>query len=164
MSFWGVSILSFMAGGGILILLMVISMMHARISNVKHSPEEAKEASRKESLAVVPLAISFWAGPGVISTVILCAHQAVSPLDRLIFCAVIAFIGFTVWVVLHLSGPISERLGATGITIVVHLMGLIPVSIAVDFMAKGLTGLFPGLVRDHQKKMLDMKYALEVPL
>jgi hypothetical protein len=39
--FFGISIGSFRVGGGILLLLMAISMMHARLSNVKQTPEEA---------------------------------------------------------------------------------------------------------------------------
>lgn len=147
LSFFGISIASFRVGGGILILLMAISMMHARISSVKHSPEEAKEATQKESIAVVPLAIPFLAGPGAISSVILYSHQAAGLWDKFVLCGIIAFVGCTVWLALRLAGPISERLGATGINIIVRLMGLILVSIAVEFMAKGLLGLFPGLAQ-----------------
>ncbi len=145
LSFFGISIASFRVGGGILILLMAISMMHARLSRVKHSPEEAEEAVQKESIAVVPLAIPFLAGPGAISSVILYSHQAEGIEQKLLLCLIISLIGLSVWVALRLSEPISQRLGATGINIIIRLMGLILASIAVEFMARGLIGLFPGL-------------------
>ncbi len=145
LSFFGISIASFRVGGGILILLMAISMMHARISHAKHSPEEAKEAVQKESVAVVPLAIPFLAGPGAISSVILYAHQLPGFHQKLILCVIIALVGLSIWIALRLSEHISARLGATGINIIVRLMGLVLASIAVEFMAKGLQDLFPTL-------------------
>ncbi len=145
LTFFGISIASFRIGGGILILLMAISMMHARVSGIKHSPEEAEEAAQKESIAVVPLAIPFLAGPGAISSVILYSHQASGIEQKLALCFIIGLIGLSVWLSLRLSEPISERLGATGINIIGRLMGLILASIAVEFMARGLIGLFPAL-------------------
>jgi multiple antibiotic resistance protein len=61
-------------GGGILILLMAISMLHAKMSGTRHTDEEAQEASTKEQVGVVPLGIPLLAGPGALSTVIIYAH------------------------------------------------------------------------------------------
>ncbi|HTD90281.1 MAG TPA: MarC family protein, partial [Burkholderiales bacterium] len=56
LSFFGITIASFKVGGAILILLLAISMMHAKPTGEKQTAEEAKEAIDKESIAVVPLA------------------------------------------------------------------------------------------------------------
>ncbi len=61
---FGIDIPAFQVGAGILILLMAISMMHAKVTGSKHVPEEAKEAEEKENVAIVPLAIPLLAGPG----------------------------------------------------------------------------------------------------
>src|SRR5450759_805525 len=54
---FGISIASFKVGGAILVMLTAISMMQAMPSRDKQTPEEAKEAEDKTSIAVVPLAI-----------------------------------------------------------------------------------------------------------
>src|SRR5487761_2789383 len=76
LTFFGITIASFRVGGGILILLMAIAMLHAKTSNIKQTDEEADESIAKESVAIVPLAMPLLAGPGAISTVILDAHKA----------------------------------------------------------------------------------------
>ncbi len=75
LAFFGITIASFKVGGAILILLLAISMMHARTTGEKQTPEEAMEAADKESIAVVPLAIPLLAGPGAISTTIIYATE-----------------------------------------------------------------------------------------
>ena len=44
-----------------------------------------------------------------------------------------------------LADPISRILGRTGINVMTRLMGLILAALAVEVMANGLAGLFPGL-------------------
>ena len=141
---FGISLASFEVGGGILLLLMAISMLHARTSHVKHSPEEAEEAEERESVAVVPLGLPILAGPGSISTVILYA-QGRSPLELAVLSGAILGVGGVVWTSLVLAGPITERLGTTGINVVIRIMGLVLAAVAVEFMAKGLRELLPGL-------------------
>jgi multiple antibiotic resistance protein len=50
MRFFGITISSFRVAGGLLILLMAISMMHAKTSGVKHTAEEAKEGEKGNQL------------------------------------------------------------------------------------------------------------------
>src|SRR5260370_25549966 len=68
LGFFGITIASFKVGGAILILLLAISMMHAETSGEQQTPEEAKEAEDKASIAVVPLAIPLLSRPGAFST------------------------------------------------------------------------------------------------
>jgi multiple antibiotic resistance protein len=75
LALFGISTDSFRVGGGILIMLMAISMMHARVSPAVQTREEAEESKDRDSVAIVPLAMPLLAGPGAISTVILDAHK-----------------------------------------------------------------------------------------
>ena len=145
LAFFGISIASFRVGGGILILLMAISMLHAKTSHAKHTPDEATEAEGMESVAVVPLAIPILAGPGSISTVILYAHEAHSLVEMGVLGLVILVSGLIVWTMLTMAVPIGARLGTTGINIATRILGLLLAAIAVEFMAAGLRGLFPSL-------------------
>ena len=44
-----------------------------------------------------------------------------------------------------MAEPIGERLGTGGLSIATRVMGLILAAMAVQFMADGMLGLFPGL-------------------
>ena len=144
--FFGISIASFQVGGGILLLLMAISMMHARQSGIRQTPEEAQVTSDREAIAVVPLSIPLLAGPGAISSMIIAADQSGSFLGHVLLVAPVTVVSLLVWLILMLSVSISHHLGTIGINIVTRLMGLILAAMAIEFMARGLGSLFPGLL------------------
>ena len=144
--FFGITISSFRVGGGILILLMSISMMNARLSAIKQTEEEAKAAAEKDSVAVVPLGIPLLAGPGAISTVMVYAHYDSSLMHYFILGAGILTVAGAVWISFRLAPYIASALGKTGINIVTRIMGLIMSAIGIEFIANGLKQLFPGLV------------------
>lgn len=147
LEFFGISTSSFLVGGGILVLLLAMSMLQARESPIRQTPEEAREASDKEAVGVVPLGIPLLAGPGAISSVIIVAHRAHGKIaDLLLLVIPISLISIVVWVTFLLSLPIANRLGTTGINIVTRLMGLILAAMAVEFIARGIGELFPKLV------------------
>ncbi|MBZ0067448.1 MAG: YchE family NAAT transporter [Thiobacillus sp.] len=145
LTFFGITIDSFRVGGGILVLLMAIAMLHAKTSLIKQTDTEAHESIEKESVAIVPLAMPLLAGPGAISTVILAAHKANSIVHYLIIALSIVLLSVVVWGVLRLSPWIESRIGSTGINIFTRIMGLILTAIAVEFIASGIKGLFPVL-------------------
>ncbi len=145
LGFFGISIGAFRVGGGILLLLMALTMIHAKQSPAKHSPEEAEEAEQKENVAVVPLATPLMAGPAAISTVVIYSHKAEGLFNLsfiIISCLVTALI---VWISLRLAGPIANLLGKTGINIVNRIMGLLLTAIAVQFIAEGIKMMFPSI-------------------
>ena len=74
--FFGISIPAFRVGGGILVLSMAISMLHARPSPAKQVPEEAADAVERQAVGVVPLGIPLMSGPGAIALVIVESHRA----------------------------------------------------------------------------------------
>jgi len=143
--FFGITVSSFRVGGGILILLMSISMMNARMSPVKQTEEEAQDAAEKHSVAVVPLGIPLLAGPGAISTVIVYAHSDSSLTHHLLLGAEILGVAGAVWVSFRLAPFIASKLGRTGINVVTRIMGLIMAAIGIEFIANGLKELLPGL-------------------
>lgn len=145
LQFFGISIPSFQVAGGLLILLMAISMMQGGLSRVKHTEEEARDAEEMDSVAVMPLGIPLLAGPGAISTIILIAHRSRSPIHFFILTVEILLVSLTVWLCFRSAPLIARFLGRTGINIVTRIMGLIIAAIGVEFIANGLKHLFPFL-------------------
>jgi len=145
LSFFGIGIPAFRIAGGLLVLIIAIAMFGAKTSTARHTDAEQAEAAAKNDISVVPLAIPLLAGPGAISLAIVDAHQAGSWSGKLVFCLGIAGVAAIVWLVLRLAEPIGARLGTGGLSIGTRVMGLILAAMAVQLMADGMLGLFPGL-------------------
>ncbi|MGO9113664.1 MAG: MarC family protein [Thermoguttaceae bacterium] len=142
---FGINLPCFEVGGGILVLLMAVSMLHARHSRLSQTPEERRVADERESVGVVPLGMPLLAGPGSISTAIIYANKATDWFDTgfLIMTSILA--AGTVWIVFRLGKPVGKALGPTGINILTRLMGLVLAAVAVKFITDGLLQLLPGL-------------------
>jgi multiple antibiotic resistance protein len=136
---------SFRVGGGILLLMVAISMLHAAIHESKQTAEEAREAQTRDTVAVVPLAIPLLAGPGAMSLVIVDARQAESWQEKVILNLAVVLVAVFVWIALRSADVIGKYLGATGMNIVTRMMGLILSAVAIELIAAGALDLFPGL-------------------
>ncbi|MEY3862543.1 MAG: hypothetical protein RIR60_909 [Pseudomonadota bacterium] len=145
LDFFSISIPSFQVGGGILILLIAINMLHAKQSHSKQTPEEAKTMEERDVIAIVPLSIPLLAGPGAISSMIIAAQDSANLGEQLSLLLPISVVAVLIWLTLQLSGYIAGKLGTIGINIVTRLMGLILAAMAVEFIAHGMSGLFPVL-------------------
>ncbi|TPQ28222.1 MarC family protein [Methylomonas koyamae] len=141
--FFGIGLPAFRVAGGLLLLLMGMSMLRASDDRSRHTPEEDAESQDKASVAVVPLAIPLLAGPGAISTTIVYAHRDLSLNHYLLFGGVIATVSSIVLLFLLLAPRIVAIMGQTGMNLVTRVMGLLLSSIAVEFIAGGMTELFP---------------------
>ena len=150
----GISVGSFQVGGGILVLLIAISLMNGNDNPAKpkidpNSEEHhhAQQIRRNEkAIAVVPIAIPITIGPGGISTVIIYSSAAKNYSD----IALIIISGFLVslicYLILIVAGRISKRLGTTGLTILNRIMGMMLAAISVEIIVAGLKSIFPQLV------------------
>lgn len=142
---FGINVPCFQVGGGILILLMAVSMLHAKGSRVRQTPAERREAEEQQSVGVVPLGTPLLAGPGSISTAIIFANKANTWFDTGFLLATSLLAAFCVYIVLRLAQPIGVALGRTGINILTRLMGLVLAAVAIKFITDGLAQLFPGI-------------------
>jgi len=142
---FSISLASFRVGGGILVLLIAVSMLHAKLSPAQQNREEAQELAEREPVAVVPLGIPLLAGPGAISTIVLHAARHSGWGHYLALTAVILVVAAIVWLAVRSAPLLAEVLGRTGINIMTRIMGLVLAAVAVEFMANGLKQLLPGL-------------------
>jgi multiple antibiotic resistance protein len=143
LDFFGIGMPSFQIAGGIVILLMGISMLKASHDRSRNTPEERAESFDKDSIAVVPMAIPLLSGPGAISSVIV--NHSLNPSwnqDLLAGCVIVT-VALAVLFCLLMAEKIADLLGRTGMNVITRVFGLIILSIAVEYITKGLATVFP---------------------
>ena len=140
----GATLPAFRVGGGLVLLLMALSMLNAQAGGLRQSRAEEKELESGELSGVVPLAVPLLAGPGAISTTIIAAQPGGAAHFAALLVCIVAVCALT-WITLRLAGPIGAKLGTTGLNIATRLLGLLLAALAIQTMAEGLRQLFPGL-------------------
>jgi multiple antibiotic resistance protein len=145
--FFGISIASFQVGGGMLLLISSLQMLHAQPPQSK--PTDVSEGDAKvdagASIAVVPLTIPLLTGPATISTMIIYAQRSRLWWEEAVLVGYGVVVGVAAYLAFAAAGRITRLLGRTGIDIMTRLMGLILAALAVEIMADGLVALFPVL-------------------
>jgi multiple antibiotic resistance protein len=151
---FGISLASFKVGGAILVMLNAIAMMQATQTRVKQTPEEAREAEDKVSIAVVPLAIPLLAGPGAISTMIIYAAESKAVLHLGVIAGCGMAVGLATWIALRIATRVGHLMSHTAINIATRLMGLLLAALAVEIFASGAYDLWMNM------KLKDMVHAV----
>ena len=144
LKFFGISLHSVRAAGGVIILLIGLHMLFNK-SEHKQSSAELKDAESRASIAVVPMGIPVVAGPGAIVTVLVGAQQHPSVLSKVEISVVIVCIAAFTGFLFSFAAPLSKRLGESGMGVVTRVMGMILAAIAMGLLAEGLKGMLPGL-------------------
>lgn len=142
---FGITIPSFRFAGGIILLLMGLSMLQSRESALSHTSGDDEAAKERHSIAVVPLALPVIIGPGAISTLIISAGDYPSPKDKLLISIICVFLTLLMGMMLYYAAPIARLVGQSVIKVVTRIMGMIIMAIAVGMLANGLQGLLPSL-------------------
>lgn len=148
--FFGISVASLRVAGGMLVLGMAWSMLQAKMSPAKQTPEEAREAQEAQASAerpnvgVVPVGMPLLAGPGAISVMIIAAGRTDGLAGHVAVLSATLVVALLAWLILLSAGPIAKGLGRTGLNIATRFMGLILAAIAVEFITSGLGEIFPG--------------------
>lgn len=147
LDFFGIRLAAFSVAGGLLLLLLALSMVQAHVSPQRQTEDEAIEAEEKDAVGVVPLGVPLLAGPGAITHMIVAAGAARGePVQQVALLIPVALVALSVWLSFRAAPVIERRLGRTGIHVVTRLMGLIIAAISIEMIASGLGKLFPGLL------------------
>lgn len=133
-----VTISSFQIAGGILIFIIAISMLQARRSRERSTPEEEHERLQGEDVSIFPLAIPMMSGPAAITTVMVLIGLSKSFVQRALVILAILVTSLACYLILKESGRLLKILRRTGINVLSRLMGLLLAVIAVQFVIDGL--------------------------
>lgn len=143
---FGLTIDDFRLAGGLLVLLIELSMLHGAPSR-QHMPHdgEGADASAADSVAIYPLTIPLLVGPGTIATMIVLGHGAFSNGQELSFAlGLLAFL--LLLTAALLSAPLIGHYLSPRVTAVTQrLMGMILAAIAMQMMIASLQAAFSHL-------------------
>jgi len=140
-----VTISSFQIAGGILIFTIALSMLQARRSRAKSTPQEEHEKQEGDDVAIFPLAIPMLSGPAAITTVMVLINLSTSPQHRMLVILAIALTSLFCYLILRASGRLLNLLGQTGINVLTRLMGLLLAVISVQLVIDGIKAAFLGI-------------------
>jgi multiple antibiotic resistance protein len=150
LDFFGITLDSFRVAGGILLLLIGISIVTgdpakaAKDLVVEADVSDLSEAKSVYRQIVVPFAMPLLVGPGVIANLILYASESRATKSATLS---LGLVGVTVGIslltlVILLSGRALRRLlGDVGLSIATRILGLLVASIGMQFVITGLSNV-----------------------
>lgn len=141
----GITIPSFRVAGGLILLLMGLSMLQSRQSPVSHTEEDDVAAKHKDSIAIVPLALPIIIGPGAISTLIIADSDYPQWFNKLWMSGLCSLLGLGMALALFYAHSVANFVGVSVMKVVTRIMGMLIMAIAVGMLANGLIGLLPAL-------------------
>ena len=127
--------------GGIILLLMAISMVNGSATDKKPTKEEGKELQNYDDLSVIPIGIPIAFGTGLFTTIIIFKHQVEVFSDLVSISLAFIINALIFFIVLKNSIYIKHYLGLTGQNIITKLMGLIVGAISIQFIVSGVINL-----------------------
>ncbi|AAO26975.1 putative membrane protein [Buchnera aphidicola str. Bp (Baizongia pistaciae)] len=139
LNLFGISINSFRISGGILVMIIAISMINGNfINNINNQKNGKLDKDIARNISIVPLAMPLIAGPGAISsTIVWSTHY--SSVENIFGCMVtIMLFSCFCWTLFKVSPIIVDILGRTGINIMTRIMGLLLMSLGIEFILAGL--------------------------
>jgi MarC family membrane protein len=143
---FGISIDSFRIAGGIVIAAIAMSMISGRIGEDKQNKQEKSESVIRESIGVVPLALPLMAGPGAISSCIVWSSRWQGWQNLVGLSLTCIFFALSCWLLFRSATILVKYLGQTGINVITRIMGLLLMSLGIEFIITGTKSVFPGLL------------------
>jgi multiple antibiotic resistance protein len=133
LDFFAISIGSFRIAGGIIVLLMGLSLIRSD-SSTNARPAVANSSSQ----AICPIAIPLLAGPGAIASIIVFCNGASQACDYITLAAVLVSMVAIVYTTLRVAVPVARFFGELGLTVVSRLLGMVVIAIALDMATIGI--------------------------
>jgi multiple antibiotic resistance protein len=115
------------AGGGVILLLIALRMIFP--------VGESREEEVREEPFVVPLAIPYTAGPGMLATELLFMEREPQRWPVWLGAVVLAWLASAI--ILYFASNLRSLLGERGLTALERLMGMLLVVVAVQMLMRG---------------------------
>jgi multiple antibiotic resistance protein len=137
LQFFAISIPALQISGGLIMLLIGFEMLNMLPRGEKITRTEQSEATTKDDVSIIPLAIPMLSGPAsIVAVIVLAAREASFSNYSAILVSVLVTLGIT-YVVLQYSSRILAMIGVTGLRVLTRVMGLLLCAMAVQFVIDG---------------------------
>ena len=134
---FGVGLDAFRFGGGLVIVLMGLEMLHGKVSTVH---DDSKHESEQDDQILVPFAMPLVAGPGSIATAITLSTISAGWDGIAISIGAVLATVVVLGICLAMAAQITDRLGKRTLRLSTRFMGLILVAMGAQFLLVGFTG------------------------
>ena len=136
MEFFSISIESLKIAGGLLMLIISIDILFGRRSR-EYYEKKGRESVDIDSIAVFPLALPLYSGPGAITAVVVLSSNA-DLIGKLLIVASVIIIYAMVRVTHIYAVSIIKVLGKSGADIIARVMAIILAALSVEFITSGI--------------------------
>lgn len=147
---FGITLDAFRIAGGILLFGMGMSMIKGKHPQSKITDKERAEVVDQEDISIIPMGIPVLSGPGSIATLMVFRSRAEHSYEIATLFISVLLAGILTYYVLKYSHILVNKFGKTALRIISRIMGLLVVTMAVQFVASGVTAIlttaFPGLI------------------
>lgn len=141
---FGISRGAFQIAGGVIVVLIGLSMLRSQTPPEHHDPDSVDRAEASSVKGVVPLGIPLLAGPGTL-TVVIADPLATSLSGRLGISFVVLLLGVVVYLIFVAGDRIASRISSSALQVLTKVMGLLLTAIAIQMLINGFVSVFPSL-------------------
>ncbi len=144
LGFFGISRAAFQVAGGLIVVLIGLSMLRSEPSKVHHDPDSVERDQNSAVKGIVPLGIPLLAGPGTLTLVIADPTAATFP-GKLQLSLVVIILSVVVYLIFDAGDMLSSKISTSALQVLTKIMGLLLTAIAVQMLFSGLAAGFPVL-------------------
>ncbi len=144
LGFFGIGRPAFQVAGGLIVVLIGLSMLHSEPSKVHHDPKSVERDQNSSVKGIVPLGIPLLAGPGTL-TVVIADPSAASLGGKLSLSLVVFAMSVLAYLIFNAGELLSSRISESALQVLTKIMGLLLTAIAVQMLFTGLSAGFPVL-------------------
>ena len=144
LGFFGIGRPAFQVAGGLIVVLIGLSMLHSEPSKVHHDPKSVERDQNSSVKGIVPLGNPLRAGPGTL-TVVIADPSAASLGGKLSLSLVVLAMSVLAYLIFNAGELLSSRISESALQVLTKIMGLLLTAIAVQMLFTGLSAGFPVL-------------------
>ena len=137
----GVGADAFQVAGGLLLFLTALEMLRGKAPACGCGPADIELAKQREDIAIVPVAIPLLAGPGSMATVMNLVTRAPGAASVAAILAAIAATLLLAYPILRSAGLVQRLVGASALTVVQRVLGLVLAALSIQTVATALVHL-----------------------
>lgn len=152
LKFFSISLPALQIAGGLLIARTAFQMLNPQKEHHQTDAEQ-REASQRDDISFVPLAMPLLSGPGSMAVMINLATEVQHWTEWVVFSLAAAAVCIISYFVLAESVRLVRFLGVNGMNALSKLMGFLLLALAVQFMINGVSASLTTLVQHLNTEM-----------